>query len=184
MVTAPAKHLLINTAELPEGRSELNLKCSPDSLELAGLPVRVKGDISCEFVLTKSGERVDVHCRVSYTYSLNCSRCLREFTITGSEDVVFHFSKVSSENDTREAELSDEDVVAYSYKDNSIDLAIPIRDAVLLSIPMKPLCADDCKGLCPVCGQDLNSGRCSCTVSIDDSRWDALKELKSKTGRD
>jgi len=183
MVTAPAKHLLVNTGELAEGKTGVLLKCSPDSLGPEGLPVRIQGDVSCEFTLEKSGERVDIYGVVGFAYVLECSRCLKEFVVQGSEKVLLHCRRSSTERAVREVELSEEDVTAYFYKDNIIDLAIAVRDAVLLSVPMKPLCSADCRGLCPVCGEDLNLKKCSCTVTVVDARWEALKELKSNTGR-
>jgi uncharacterized protein len=184
MVTDSAKHLLVNTGELPEGTSRLKLTCDADSLELAGVSIRVKGDIRCEFVLTKSGESINVCGLVSFEYSLECSRCLREFVVAGSEEILLHCRKASMKENVREAELSHEDVVVYFYEDNVVNLKTAVRDAVLLSVPMKPLCSSDCKGLCPVCGQNLNLMKCSCAVQVVDGRWDALKGLKSNTGRD
>ena len=52
-----------------------------------------------------------------------------------------------------------------------------MRDALLLDLPAAPLCRDDCAGLCPSCGIDLNQFTCSCDMSIPDPRWDALREL-------
>jgi uncharacterized protein len=52
-----------------------------------------------------------------------------------------------------------------------------VREAIILSLPLKPLCSEDCKGLCPICGTDLNRSQCSCVKERTDPRWDQLKGL-------
>jgi uncharacterized protein len=52
-----------------------------------------------------------------------------------------------------------------------------VRDALLLDLPVAPLCRDDCAGLCPSCGADLNRAACNCDLTVPDPRWDALREL-------
>ena len=59
-----------------------------------------------------------------------------------------------------------------------VDLADHVRSELLVVIPLKPLCGDKCRGLCPVCGTNLNVGSCSCDSDSHDSRWDALKKVK------
>jgi uncharacterized protein len=184
VVRNSSEHLLINTAELPDGTSELQFECSPESLGLTGLAIRMKDDVLCEFGLTKSGERVDIEGEVSFAYALDCSRCLSEYEVAGKERVKLYCRRSEANREGREVELSAQDVAAYFYKDNVIDLTSAVRDAVLLSVPMKPLCSAQCKGLCPVCGEDLNHTECSCSVHVADARWDALRKLKSNAGRD
>lgn len=62
-------------------------------------------------------------------------------------------------------------------EDDYINLTSLVREDILLELPTKILCKEDCKGLCPVCGQNLNLGSCSCNVKVTDPRWDKLKEL-------
>jgi len=55
-----------------------------------------------------------------------------------------------------------------------------MREQFYLALPMKPLCREDCKGLCPRCGEDLNVKGCGCVIETADPRWEALKTLKQK----
>ena len=55
-----------------------------------------------------------------------------------------------------------------------------VREAVLLSLPLKPLCSEGCPGLCPICGVDLNKSHCECKRENTDPRWDQLKSLLKK----
>jgi uncharacterized protein len=67
---------------------------------------------------------------------------------------------------------------AYELHDDIVDLEPLARDAVLLELPLAPLCTDACRGLCPRCGADLNAGDCGCPTDVD-PRWSALDRLRS-----
>ena len=77
---------------------------------------------------------------------------------------------------------SDDDVDFAPFEGDEIDLGELFREQILLAIPMTPLCREECKGLCPVCGADLNAGECSCERGEIDPRWSALADLKDKKG--
>jgi len=66
----------------------------------------------------------------------------------------------------------------YPLDGDQVDLEPLVRDAVLLELPLAPLCADDCQGLCPVCGVNRNQTSCTCAAEARDPRWAALDELK------
>jgi len=59
-----------------------------------------------------------------------------------------------------------------------IDVSEDVRQTLLLALPFKRVCREQCKGLCPHCGKNLNEAPCGCTESTDDSRWEKLKDLK------
>jgi len=65
--------------------------------------------------------------------------------------------------------------------DQVADLTDMVRQELLLALPMKPLCSEECKGLCPRCGVNLNIETCDCRVKGMDSRWEGLKDLKKDT---
>ena len=65
----------------------------------------------------------------------------------------------------------------YPLNIEEINLEDEIRQSLILNIPLKPLCGKDCKGLCPQCGRNLNTGLCGCTVRETDPRWDTLRKL-------
>ncbi len=77
-------------------------------------------------------------------------------------------------------ELVDEEV----YSGKEIDLTRALREQILLSIPPSPLCSEDCKGLCPTCGKDLNEGECGCDRTVMDPRWAALKGIQLETKKE
>jgi uncharacterized protein len=65
-----------------------------------------------------------------------------------------------------------------TYSGDEIDLSELLRESLLLELPMRPLCSDDCVGLCSVCGKNLNQGPCGCVHDDVDPRWAVLKDLK------
>jgi uncharacterized protein len=77
-----------------------------------------------------------------------------------------------------EREIDPDDFGAAYYENDEIDLEQLIRERVHLSLPMKPLCDQDCRGLCPQCGTNLNRGTCDCRRDWEDPRLEALKALK------
>jgi uncharacterized protein len=74
-------------------------------------------------------------------------------------------------------ELSREDLEDFHFEGDSIDLTEILREQIVLALPMYPRCKEDCRGLCSVCGANLNLGECGCDRSEIDPRWAALKTL-------
>lgn len=98
-----------------------------------------------------------------------CRRCAR--AVGGNETVEVRERYLES------AEEGDEE--AYPLVGDLLDLGPAIRDAVILSLPLAPLCDEDCKGLCAQCGADLNEASCTCKAPID-PRWATLDLLRSQ----
>ena len=115
---------------------------------------------------------------------LECSRCLKSFR----QDIVGNFSIIArqlkkgetipvySDDDRNEDE---DDLIYVAHDEDSIDITKFVHDALLLSIPLKPVCSEDCKGLCPVCGNNLNESECGCNRESNDPRWQALSGILS-----
>jgi uncharacterized protein len=84
--------------------------------------------------------------------------------------------------DSGHAELSVTDAEAEIgyYEGEGLLLEDALREQVLLALPLKTICREDCKGLCPHCGKNLNEVQCSCVDAVEDPRWSALKEIRDK----
>jgi len=76
--------------------------------------------------------------------------------------------------------VQEDDLETSYYSDDQIDLGELMREQFYLALPMKPLCRDDCRGLCPQCGTNLNAGTCDCSPVWEDPRLAALKAIKGK----
>jgi uncharacterized protein len=110
--------------------------------------------------------------------ALECGRCLEPFEIP--VDSAFELRYVPHEQNTGEGEreIAEDDLTTAYYKDQSIDLDALMAEQFQLALPMKPLCTEACKGLCPACGTNLNTTTCSCAPKWEDPRLAALKGLK------
>jgi uncharacterized protein len=111
-----------------------------------------------------------------------CVRCLEPYVLEVHEslDLLYmpHSANVGPKKvKDEELELSEKDLAVSFYRDDRIDLAQMIREQVYLALPMKPLCKDDCRGLCPECGTNLNLSSCSCVGDSIDPRLATLKTL-------
>ena len=103
---------------------------------------------------------------------LGCSRCLKPVTYTVNADFSALLIKESLQD---EADLVDEDVVVYTG--GMADLTPLIEGIIVSEIPMSLLCSEDCKGLCAICGSNLNTKDCGCREDNIDPRWEKLKQL-------
>ena len=109
-----------------------------------------------------------------------CARCLEAVTqdVTRAFDLLYRPQGVDAGTAERSVAASEAEI-SY-YQGEGILLEDVLREQVLLALPLKILCREDCRGLCAHCGKNLNVEQCSCTVLNNDPRWAALKDLKEK----
>ena len=130
-----------------------------------------------EVALSKFDNQIILDSETKINANLTCDRCTNEFNsiITSSYRMIYLFRQESDEID------NDKTDVVYVHPDtDKIVLDEDIRDFAVLAVPMKKLCKEDCKGLCPRCGKNLNEGTCNCKEDKIDPRWEPLQELKTK----
>ncbi|MBF0565150.1 MAG: DUF177 domain-containing protein [Nitrospirae bacterium] len=145
----------IRVSEIPEAglHLTLNINVKTEGLKTAG-PVR--GTLS----VLKSGDEVYVVGNAKLTVLHTCSLCLVEFLKTMDIDIDLTYL-AAIEPDGDDIDIVDDIDTCY-YQDDEIDVGQVVNEQILLSIPMRVVCTDDCKGLCPKCGANLNEGSCSC----------------------
>ncbi|MEJ5186405.1 MAG: DUF177 domain-containing protein [Candidatus Geothermincolales bacterium] len=143
---------------------------------------RGSGDVHLEFVLESNPDGIWVRGKIEGWVSMECTRCLdtyhRELDLRVDEFYRRPGLEVVDELEgklPRDMEVPEED--AYVIEDNMVDLYVLVNDAIMLSLPIKHLCSEECKGLCPVCGKNLNQGECGCVREAIDPRWEALRVL-------
>lgn len=128
--------------------------------------------------LTKDKAKVQIDGTARTTLELACSRCLERFRVPvdASFDLLY-LPWTEAAGGEQEIEIGDEDINTAYYRDGVIDLRDLLHEQIYLTLPMKPLCREDCKGLCPVCGANRNTTECSCESRWDDPRLAGLKAL-------
>ncbi len=112
---------------------------------------------------------------------VECSRCLDQFWTPIETSLEEKFQPAVDVETGRPVhrEAEEEDDTAFEISANhEMDLAEPVRQSILVELPLKPLCKDDCKGLCSQCGANLNEGACDCVTETVDNRWEALRKLQ------
>jgi len=136
-----------------------------------------KADVDC--LISRSGDTIYIRGTLSANIMQECDRCLELATIPIGGD--FTYTLVPGKAETsEELELSAEDLEKGYYQGDFIDLAPIVCEQIILQTPMKILCAENCRGLCPCCGTNLNKGKCDCRLFVTDSRLAALKDIKIK----
>src|SRR6476660_190533 len=121
---------------------------------------RVAAPVSLTFDIFKDKQQFRLVGRVETTLELPCSRCLEPFTLPVEPTFDLRYQPHALNAGEGEREIEEDDLTTAFYEDDEIDLGQLMREQFYLALPMTPLCADDCKGLCPVCGTNLNRGAC------------------------
>lgn len=130
-------------------------------------PLRVTGRLS-----SAGPGRFYWHGKVAGDIVLPCRRCLADATVHVEDEQHVIFAEAGSD------EADDPDVRVLDERSNIIDLRPTLREQWVLNAPTFAVCREECQGICPTCGKDLNEGPCDCPGSRD-SRWDALRRVQT-----
>jgi uncharacterized protein len=141
---------------------------------------RVVAPVSLAFDIYKSNERFRLAGRVDTTLELPCSRCLESMPLPVSAAFELRYQPHTDNTGEGEREIEEDDLTTAFYENDTIDLGQLMHEQFYLALPMKPLCREDCRGLCPVCGINRNLNECSCATGWEDPRFAALRALKNK----
>lgn len=135
-----------------------------------GLGVSFENGVSVSGQIVCRSDVLELTAHVEGNFKTNCARCLKELAIPLS----FDFSEILTQDSE---EIDDKDSVIL-FSGTTIDLSEIVSSNVLLNLSYKYLCSDDCRGICPKCGADLNNGACGCVNDEIDPRWEKLKNFK------
>lgn len=110
----------------------------------------------------------------------NCARCLEPLTQDVNREFDLLYRPQGADAGRDEMSVTDAEAEISYYEGEGILLDDVVREQILLTLPLKVTCREDCKGLCPHCGKNLNQEKCSCAVMQEEPRWAALKEIRGK----
>jgi uncharacterized protein len=136
------------------------------------------GQTEVRLQASRAGEKVGLLGSVHAVVGFECDRCLAPLSV--SVEPSFDLIYVPPLGVGEEHELGENDLSLAFYQEGIIDVDDLAREQIELALPMARLCAEDCLGLCPECGANLNLDECACAEAQADPRWVALTELKSK----
>lgn len=109
-----------------------------------------------------------------------CARCLEPVLHEVSRDFDLLYRPLGTDAGRDELSVTDAEAEIGYYQGEGLLLEDMLREQVLLTVPLKTICREDCKGLCPYCGKNLNESACSCAPPVQDPRWSGLKEIRDK----
>lgn len=146
--------LQFNIEKLPLEGEEFYIVLNKNDVHIDAVEDNIKATIC----IKKDGNACKSKGRLEYDLKLSCARCLTSFTRHFISEFNYEFKK-ANEYETSDINKNEEDK-DYLIINNLIDFEPPFHDLILLSTPMKPLCSEDCKGLCPICGINMNIEKC------------------------
>ena len=163
----------------------------PDVIDLGGevrqrSPLKTAG--RAELVEEHHGKHKtikDIRLRgqLSADFEMSCARCLEPVAQYVERDFELLYRPLGVDAGRDELSVTDAEAEIGYYQGEGLLLEDVLREQVLLALPLKLTCREDCRGLCPHCGQNLNQQQCSCTAEMEDPRWSALKEIRGRLDR-
>ena len=111
---------------------------------------------------------------------LQCARCLDPVPQRVNREFELLYRPLGADAGRDELSVTDAEAEIGYYQGEGILLEDVLREQVLLALPLKVTCREDCKGLCSQCGKNLNQEQCSCAAPVEDPRWEALKEIRGR----
>jgi uncharacterized protein len=165
--------LQVGLADLEQGPVETAGTIAADDPLFEGLDFRLVEPVDVAGQLSAAGAgsyywRGDLKTAIGTV----CRRCLNDVSVPvrAAVDILF----------TEDQSADDPSVYVIPPRALAIDLAPAVREELILAVPAFALCREDCRGLCPRCGRDLNSGPCECDPDAPDPRWAGLSDLKQR----
>jgi len=158
--------------------SQFGRTFTPKEVEQEGDGYQVVAPVQVDLEIHKDKDRFRLVGSAKTELELVCGRCLEPFRVPFDGAIDVRYLPASELAAEAEREVAEEDLDTSYYRDDHIDLNELLREQFYLALPMKPLCREQCAGLCPQCGTNLNTGTCQCTSQWEDPRLAPLRELK------
>jgi len=170
--------MIVELASIGKTPKTIEEKFEPADIDLVGESVSLTGPAVFTGEPVQAASRAHVRGRLEADVALDCVRCLEP--VEQHLDIEFDsvFVDASEETDRTETEVTDEALDESLVDNGLIDTAEVVREQILLAIPDQVFCGEDCKGLCPKCGANLNLIDCKCSDDDIDPRWAALRDIK------
>ncbi|HUL28967.1 MAG TPA: DUF177 domain-containing protein [Thermodesulfobacteriota bacterium] len=169
--------------EVPEEGLQLTWKEERASLlaylkDLSRIDFDFEGPLQSEAQIKKAGRLVFISGKLQTVLRLQCGRCLKEFSYPFATTFELTLHPLKEAPSEEERELGSEEMELIFFEGGEIRLSEIACEQIFLEMPYQPLCQEGCKGLCPICGKDLNLSSCECVKEELNSGFSALKKLK------
>ena len=149
---------------------------SPGTLDYHGAEFRQASPLKVDAVAELRGSEIRVRGHLGTSLEASCDRCLGPVVIPVDRNFDLFYRQVSTIARSEEIELPQDELEVGFFSGDGIEFDDVLTEQVILSVPMKLICNPDCRGLCPVCGSNLNVEKCGCPPTAEVSPFSALKK--------
>lgn len=175
----------IRVDEIPESGRTVRLHWDEDKLMSFVPPedpfgLKLPRPVNAALTINRQVDHIRITGKVEGTLEVICHRCLQPFSYLLNEEVDVYLIEEERMPQQEEKELETEELVYEFFDGEIIDIDQLVAEQIFLSLPVKVLCSEDCKGLCPHCGANLNEEACGCRVEGTHSPFSKLASLKTK----
>ena len=167
----------IELENLEGGKGDFAHVYNPDELNPVDERVKLTAPASINGKIRLAGNEVFVNGHVDTRAQVECDRCLKPIELPVNADFELEYITDSEYESSGVAELTEAEMSVSVFDGDAIDVDEIVKEQILLAVPTRMLCREDCKGICPQCGTDRNTGVCNCVTEDIDPRWAALKDL-------
>ncbi|MCS6818096.1 MAG: DUF177 domain-containing protein [Blastocatellia bacterium] len=171
--------MYVDLAQLEHDELCVEHEYAAGELELEDTEIALCAPPRVRFRLQRLGLEIRIEGRIEAEVEAQCDRCLRAFRFTVTPDFDVLYAPLAVLTPEEEVQLTERDLRFGFYQNELIDIDALVREQIRLALPFRLLCRENCRGLCPQCGADLNHEVCRCAPPVD-VRWAALWELKRR----
>jgi uncharacterized protein len=172
--------MILDLSRFRGGVERLERRFEPETFGPADEDFRIVAPVTLEVDVRKDAQKVRLVGQLRATLELNCGRCLEPYTLPVDTTLDLLFLPETEQTAQSDVEVTEGDTGVSYYKDDVIDLGEVMREQFYLALPMKPICREDCAGLCPNCGVNRNRETCECQQTWVDPRLEPLRRLRSQ----
>jgi uncharacterized protein len=170
--------MLLDLSQLHGQPKHFERRFEPSAFDPQDEDYRVAAPVELVMDVGKAGGNAfRVAGRATTRLTLQCGRCLDDYELPVDATFELRYVPAVDAATEPEREIAEDDLATSFYREGSLDVIEMLREQFQLALPMKPLCTDACRGLCPECGANLNRTQCGCSPKWEDPRLAALKGL-------
>ena len=167
----------IELENLEGGKGDFAYVYKPEELNPVDERISLSGPANVSGKVRLAGNEVFVDGRVDAQVRVECDRCLQPVEMPVNADFALEYISGSEYEESQAVELTEAEMSVSVFDGQAIDVDEIVKEQIVLAVPTRMLCREDCKGICPECGMDRNTGDCGCGKNEIDPRWAALKKL-------
>lgn len=170
--------MLLDLSKLRGPGDHVERTFAPSAFDPQDSEYRVVAPVELTMDIRKMGaDAFGVSGRAATRLEMVCGRCLEPFDVPVDATFDLRYVPMAENAGEGEREVEEDDLATAFYREGILDVVDLLREQFVLALPMKPLCRDACRGLCPRCGTNLNTTQCGCAASWEDPRLAPLKSL-------